>query len=101
MTFEFAPSSGLQGTHSFTVEPGPLAGTCLLRHEIRGRASLAAKLRWVLAIRWLHDVVVEELLDNAERAASKPPARPLRWSPWVRLIRRVMMPTSKVDVPSR
>jgi hypothetical protein len=40
-----------------------------------------------LVIRWVHDAVVEEMFDNAERAVGHEPARPARRSPYVRLVR--------------
>jgi hypothetical protein len=45
--------------------------------------------RWP-PIRWLHDAVLEELLDRAGAAVGDPPARPARWSPWVRVCRRLL-----------
>lgn len=46
-----------------------------------------ADVLWPLAVRWLHDAVVEDLLDRAEATVGTGPARPARWSPWVRLLR--------------
>ncbi|ANY06227.1 DUF2867 domain-containing protein [Pseudonocardia sp. HH130630-07] len=84
--FTVEPGIGLRGTHTFTVEPlGPQR--CLLRHEIDGHATGAMRLHWVLVVRWLHDAVVEDLLDRAERALGTGPGRANRWSPWVRLVR--------------
>ncbi len=40
-------------------------------------------------MRWLHDAVVEDLFDRAERALGTGPARPARWSPWVRALRPI------------
>jgi hypothetical protein len=44
---------------------------------------------WPVAIRWLHDAVLEDLLDRAELAVTGTVARPAVWSPWVRLLRVV------------
>lgn len=83
----FDPGIGLIGTHTLTVEPlGP--GSCRLRHELRGRLSGTGRLTWPLAIRWLHDALLEDLLDRAERRLGGRPARPAHWSPWVRLLNR-------------
>ncbi|MEU1407260.1 DUF2867 domain-containing protein [Streptomyces sp. NPDC005728] len=38
----------------------------------------------------MHDTVIEELFDNAERAVTGTAASPVRWSPWVRLLHRLM-----------
>jgi hypothetical protein len=85
--FAFDPRTGLHGTHIFTAEAADPDST-MLRHVLAGRLSGVARLMWPLAIRWLHDAVLEELLDNAGRAVGAPPARPAQRSPWVRLMRR-------------
>ena len=82
------PGTGLAGTHTFTVEPlGP--DRCRIRHEIDGRAGGVMRLSWPLAVRWLHDAVLEDLFDRAERALGTGPERPARWSPWVRALRPI------------
>ncbi|MEV7907606.1 hypothetical protein AB0P04_38905, partial [Streptomyces anulatus] len=45
---------------------------------------------WPLVIRWMHEALVHDLFDNAERAATgRMSRRPARWSLWVRLLRRL------------
>ncbi|GAA3840548.1 hypothetical protein GCM10022243_03670 [Saccharothrix violaceirubra] len=80
--FTFAPGLGLVGTHTLYVVPGGL------RHVLRGKATGSMRLWWPLAIRWLHDALMEDLFDNAEKAAGRTPARPVRWSWWVRKLRK-------------
>lgn len=94
------PGQGLHGTHTFTVEPvGP--HRCRLRHEIDGRAEGVMRLGWPLAVRWFHDAVLEDLLDRAESTLGAGPARPARWSPWVRALRvaRIRPRVRPVPVP--
>ncbi|WP_433505693.1 DUF2867 domain-containing protein [Pseudonocardia halophobica] len=96
--FTAAPGQGLDGTHAFVVEPrGP--GRCVLRHDLRLRTSGAMRLLWPLAVRPLHDAVLEDLLDTAERALDTGPARPARWSPLVRVLRRAAERTRATAVP--
>lgn len=98
--FTFAPGLGLDGTHTFLVEPVDTA-QCVLRHEVRGQLSGRMRLGWPLAVRWMHDAVLEDLLDRAEVALEVGPARPARWSPWVRLLWRLGSPRAKeVSVPA-
>ncbi|WP_184365252.1 DUF2867 domain-containing protein [Nocardiopsis metallicus] len=86
--FEFGQRTGLGGFHEFTIEPRP-DGSSMLRHRIEASPRGSTLLMWPLVIRPIHDALIEDLFDNAEHAATgqRPPAR--RWSPWVRLLRRV------------
>ncbi|MBN2703304.1 MAG: hypothetical protein JXR23_03750, partial [Pontiellaceae bacterium] len=48
-----------------------------------------ALLSWTLAIRSLHDALVEDALAQAQASVGVAPVvRP--WSPWVKFLRRVM-----------
>jgi hypothetical protein len=100
--FTFDPGQGLHGRHTVTAEAAGPAAT-LLRHVTEGRASGMMLAGWPLAVRWLHDAVLEDLFDNAERAVGAEPARRARWSPWVRLLHRLTAdraaPTSVPDTP--
>lgn len=84
------PTIGLHGYHEFRVEPAGDAS--VLVHDLVGRASGGMVLAWPLAVRWLHEAVLQDALDNAERAATGIVRRPARWTPWVRLLRRAMTP---------
>ncbi|MGW7363030.1 DUF2867 domain-containing protein [Streptomyces sp. NPDC054841] len=95
--FDFTPPGN--GCHRVDVEPaGP--GRCRVVHVLEQQQTLRKYLVWALAIRPMHDVVVEELLDNVERAATGSLRRPVRWSPWVRLMHRLVGVRPKaVSVP--
>lgn len=90
--FQFDPSIGFAGYHELAVTAaGP--ARCVMRHVLAGEARGWMWPLWHLAIRSLHDAVLEDLLDNAELAATgRPPARPARWSRWVRLLRATEFP---------
>lgn len=75
----------LTGTHELVADGNTL------RHTLIGDFSLKDRLRWAFVIRWLHDACLEDVLDAAETAAGRPPKRPARWSPWVRLVRKVVV----------
>jgi hypothetical protein len=98
--FAFRPPTPLQGVHEFRVDAaGPQR--CVLSHVLVGRARGVGVLLWPLAVRWLHDACIEELLDNAELAATGRLARPARRSAWVRLIRARLAPKPQaVPVPA-
>jgi hypothetical protein len=74
----------LNGTHALEADGNTLRHT-LVTHP----ASPLPWARWTFVIRWLHDACLEELLDNAETAAGRPPRRPSRRSPFVRLLMRI------------
>jgi hypothetical protein len=86
--FAFDPRIGLTGHHELRVEPaGP--GRCLLVHDLVARTTGAMVLLWPLAVRALHTAVLQDLLDNAERAATGRVARPARHSGRVRAMCRL------------
>jgi hypothetical protein len=85
--FTFHPETGFDGRHELSVEPLE-PGRCVVRHVLDARPRGMMHVLTPLIVRWLHDAVVEDLLDNAELAATGRLARPARWSPWVRLWRR-------------
>ncbi|GAA4530659.1 SRPBCC family protein [Amycolatopsis samaneae] len=84
--FRFTAPRGLDGFHEFVVLPRG-AGSCELRHVLAGRLSGAARVTWPLFWRPMHDAVLEQLLDNAERVLTGKLARPSVWSPYVRCLR--------------
>lgn len=90
VTFEFDPSVGLRGWHRFELVPlGDEDHGVVLRHVLVGRLRRWARLTWPLAVRWLHDELIEDLLDNAERALGATP-RHRQHSVWVRVLRRLL-----------
>lgn len=84
--FGFAPPG--DGFHEITVEPLD-DGRCRLRHVLESRMGPADRLMWALAIRRVHETVVEEVFDNAELVATGAIARPVRRTRLVRLLQRV------------
>jgi hypothetical protein len=95
--FAFAPPA--DGYHELAVDP--LGNDrCRVRHVLEQRAGLASWLTWSLVVRWAHDVVIEEVLDNFERAATGSLRRPAHWPPWVRLLHRLRAARPvAVDIP--
>ncbi|MBU3060479.1 SRPBCC family protein [Nocardia sp. NEAU-G5] len=85
--FTFGPSMPFTGTHTFEIIDRGERG-CVVRHLVVARASeIRGWILWTFAIRWLHDAVLEELLDRAATTVGHPPTEPARWSPWVRMLR--------------
>ncbi|GHC57537.1 SRPBCC family protein [Streptomyces flavofungini] len=88
--FAFTGPRGFDGFHEFTVHPlDDGSGQTVLRHTLTMRARGPARLTWPLAFRAFHDACLEDSLDRAERALTGTVRRPARWSPYVRLLRRL------------
>lgn len=83
LIFRLEPGVGLEGIHGFEVEPLGERRT-RLTHMIHGRVG-PKRLAWWAVIRRYHDEVVEDLLDQAERAAggAEVPDRP--WPLWMQV----------------
>jgi hypothetical protein len=84
----FDPTIGVVGEHELRLEPDG-TGTAVI-HVIRGRLTGSMRVLWPVAVRWLHEALLQDLLDNAERAGTGAVREPARWSPWVRLLRRAV-----------
>lgn len=93
LVFAFREPTGLVGRHSFHVRPDN-AGA-VLRHEVVANPEGWMRLKWPLIIRWVHDAVVEEVLDRAEVATGTVPVQPYERSLWVRSLLAVGAKTSR------
>jgi hypothetical protein len=78
----------VEGIHIFSVRKGREPGTSVLRHAMIIRPRGVGRLIWPVALRWLHDACLEDLLDHTADSLGHPPRTRARWSPWVRLLRR-------------
>jgi hypothetical protein len=84
--FRFLPEGGFSGSHWFEIVPDE--GGVVLRHVIDGSTGFGGWLRWHIVIRWLHDALLRDALDNAERELTGHVERPARYNSWVRILRR-------------
>lgn len=92
--FTFTQGTGIDGMHELSVEP-LTDDRCRLRHVLIGRPRGLMRLLAPLAVESLHDAVLEDLLDNAERQATGRLSSAARWSPWVRLWRWIVEGSEK------
>jgi hypothetical protein len=86
--FRFVQPRGFHGTHSFEVIP-QASDEAVLRHVLEMRTSGTARWTWPFVFRPLHDALVEDALDNAERQLGLS-SRPRRWSARVRVLRALV-----------
>lgn len=83
--FRFLGPRGFDGHHEFEVLPRGEHGT-VLRHTIDMHARGQARLTWPIAIRPLHDALLEDSLARAQASVgATPDVKP--WSLWVRVLR--------------
>lgn len=86
--FRFLGPRGFNGHHRFEIFPlGD--GATLLRHTIDMRATGPALLTWPVAIRPLHDALIEDALAQAQASLGLAPVV-APWSGWVKLLRWLM-----------
>lgn len=85
--FRIHGPQGFSGRHGFHVHPDE--DGAVLTHWIEAEARGRFIASWLLAVRPLHDALVEDALDKAERAVTGRLDAPARWSRWVHLLRRL------------
>jgi hypothetical protein len=75
---------GVNGWHGFEI----LDATphhCVLEHRIEADLTGAFLLKWLFAIRPLHDACVEDVLSQVQASLGETPRR-VQWSPYVRFL---------------
>lgn len=86
IVFEFAPNSGLSGTHGFEVDAlGPQRSR--LTHFLEAQTSAWMRPIVPILIGW-HDAMVETALDRAELEATGSLTRPTRIPRWLRIVNK-------------
>ncbi|MBW3581582.1 MAG: SRPBCC family protein [Euryarchaeota archaeon] len=88
VVFRFTRPKGFEGTHGFTLTMDGEAA-CRLRHTLVMKTRGSARLAWPLFYRPLHDALIEDALDNAERALGTGPPDTAHHPTNVRLLRRL------------
>ncbi len=81
-------TEGMVGGHLFELDEDGAMVT--LRHTLGADSDFRTWLRWALVIRPLHDALLEDALDRAERAMNPESSPAARWSLWVRFLRFVL-----------
>jgi hypothetical protein len=99
VSFRFRAPRGFDGTHALVVVPGE--GGTFLRHELEMQARGPALLSWPLVFRPLHDALIEDALEKAERTLLGGVARPGNWSWRVRMLRALLKPRRRPAATAR
>jgi hypothetical protein len=91
--FRFTRPTGFDGTHRFDLE-GEGSNASRLTHTIDMKVGGKSAFRWLFVIRPLHDALIEDALDRADRFAGGTPAA-RKWPPWVRFLRKTLRAKGK------
>jgi hypothetical protein len=94
LSFKFIAPKGFEGTHSYKLESSSLT-ICKLTHSLVMDTTGVATLTWLLAIRPLHDALIEDSLALAEQFALVPNPSKKDWSLWVKFLRLLLKRSSK------
>ena len=94
-SIRFAFTKRFDGYHEITLEKIDET-TSLMRHTIKAKTTGLATMTWLLAIRPLHNALIEDLFDKVEMQLSCNP-RPRSWGVWVKLLRNLR----GIDTPNR
>lgn len=86
VVYRFPRRGWFRGTHRFDVLPHPQGSE--LVHTLEGTLHGRGRLLWPLAVRWLHDALVEDVLDRAHKVSGAFPTDSARHTPYVRFLRR-------------
>lgn len=62
---------------------------CQIRHTIQMRTNFVGSIQWLLAIKWLHNALIEDAFDKVENHFSDQQKR-TAWNFWVRCLRRLL-----------
>ncbi len=85
--FTFSPPKGFYGTHSFEFTEKTATAT-EVKHTIDMYTKGTGTLTWLLAVRWLHDALLEDALDKIENQFS-PDQKTTKMNWYVRMLRWV------------
>jgi hypothetical protein len=83
--FRFKAPAGFIGTHGYFVDED--ARGVRLQHVLEMETRGPALFSWPLVFRRLHDALIEDSLDKAERTLTGTTRRPASWSIAVRAFR--------------
>ena len=86
--FKFMKPDGFNGIHKFEIaEITP--NQTELKHTIEMSLSGKGIVTWYLAIKWLHDALLEDCLDKVENQFLQNP-KSTTWNIWVDILRKIL-----------
>jgi len=91
--FKFSKPKGFNGIHRFEIS-GIENTKTELKHTIEMTTSGIGTLTWIIAIRWLHDALVEDAFDKVEKYFTRE-KKSTEWNLWVKILRIILNPRKK------
>lgn len=88
IVFEFQKPEGFNGVHKFEITETGLNET-QIKHTIKMKTSGMGTVKWGLAIRWLHDALIEDAFDKIENQLIQKQEK-TAWNLWVKILRAVL-----------
>ncbi|MCD6025807.1 MAG: hypothetical protein K0R08_326 [Solimicrobium sp.] len=89
IVFRYIAPKGYQGVHGFSLYDNT-SGFTLIKHFTYLQLSAYHWLMWRCCIRWVHEALIEDLLDGIELHLTGALERPRRWKWRVYLIRHAL-----------
>ncbi|SOE20203.1 hypothetical protein SAMN06298216_0698 [Spirosomataceae bacterium TFI 002] len=86
--FKFLKPNGFNGTHKFEIFDLNFE-TTEIKHSITMTTSGLGTLKWLFAIRWLHDALVEDAFDKVENQLMQSNLK-TKWNLWVKILRSIL-----------
>ena len=86
--FEFQRPRGFYGTHKFQSQSLSSSTTEII-HTIAIETKGMGTLKWIVAIRSLHDALIEDAFDKIENQLTGT-TKKTTWSLWVRILRTIL-----------
>lgn len=87
--FKFKEPKGFDGFHEFSIQSVDNHHT-KISHTINMKTSLFGTIQWYLAIKWLHDALLEDGMDGIENYfLPMSQHKKTKWNPWVIILRKL------------
>jgi len=86
--FKFIKPDGFKGIHKFEITELDSKKT-EIKHTIKMSLSGKGVLTWYLAIKWLHDALLEDCLDKVESHFLQEP-KSTKWNVWVCMLMKIL-----------
>lgn len=89
IVFKFLKPKGFNGIHKFEIVAINKSSTEVKHSIIMKTTSMMATLKWVIAIKWLHNALIENAFDTIENNYLEV-KKHTKWNCWVSLWRFIL-----------